>query len=179
MVKASNSDTNIVLGETEVTFDGGGKISLTADSNNRIYGAINSHRLINGIVIEGAGQIGVNAMSLRNNSTISAIHDTETLVLDPGPNGFVNNGIFRATDGGILRLQSGTFDESGGGVMEAVGAGSRVDLSGTTVTDGTLQTSDGGIIRVSAANTLDGGRLKVGGSLDKAIAFSSKRALEV
>ena len=54
-----------------------------------------------------------------------------------------------------MRLSSGSFDNRGGGIIEAL-AGSEVELAAATVVGGMLQTSDDGVIETAGSATLNG-----------------------
>ena len=158
VVAAGANATDIeILGN--VTFGGDGSVSLestTATGNNaRIRGSA-GNTLTNaaGHTIHGRGNIGANtAMVVINHGTISADDsaDSAVLFIDPG-NGsdLQNRATMQAVGGGLLQLYGGfggAFDNAGG-TIQAVGAGSEVQLiSGASVTGGTLHTEGGGLIR--------------------------------
>lgn len=72
-----------------------------------------------------------------------------------------NNATMRAISGAILDLSSITLTQSGAGLLTADGAGSRVDLNGTTVIGGELSATGGATIELLSA-TLDGINLSQG-----------------
>jgi hypothetical protein len=105
----------------EVTLTGGGVMTLSDSSGNRITGSAASSRLINaaGHTIEGAGQIGLNATAITNEGLIIANQPTG-IVIDPSGNGLTNTGTLRANAGSTLRVTD-----------------SLTNFSGTTLTGGT------------------------------------------
>lgn len=148
--------TDLVTASGGATLSGGGTITLSNSANNRIYGATSTTTLINeNNTISGAGQLGVNILQLDNRSTISASYSGATLEIDPSGSGVINTGTLQAINGGILRLDSGTFTNTGGMIHAATG--SRVDLASAAIVGGSLSTAGTGVIRtVNAGNTLGG-----------------------
>ena len=142
--------------------DGTGSLLLGGTSNNsRIIGA---GTLTNTATIAGRGNIGANQLSLVNAvgglvdaNVNAAANSGAVLFLDPrNGDGFSNQGVMQASNGGLLQLYGGfggAFNNAGG-IIRAVGANSEVQLlSGASVTGGTLQTSGGGLIRGNASQT--------------------------
>jgi hypothetical protein len=82
-------------------------------------------------VIEGTGTIGnLGSLALSNGGTIDANSSagTKTLILN-GTGGITNTGVFEATNGGTLDVAE-AFAGKGGAIE--IGAGSTVELGGTT-----------------------------------------------
>ena len=174
--------TDILLSSGGVTLTGGGSFVLSNSTANRILGATSTTTLVNqDNLIQGAGQIGANQLQLTNSGTIQG-DQSQALIVDPSGTGVINNGTMRATAGGTLRLQDGTFtnftNTAGlvNGLIEAQ-AGSKVEVNSATVNGGTVNvvgtgqiafntgTINGGIVTnsttgtiaaVSGANTLGG-----------------------
>ena len=99
------------------TLTGGGTIVLTGNTNARIDGVGNPVFNIVDQVIEGRGNIGTNTLSVVNHSNglINANELGQQLNVDPDPNGFVNDGIMQASNGGVLRIDGfggGDFDNT-------------------------------------------------------------------
>ena len=152
-LNSAGNNTNLII-QGDVTLGGGGTVTLTNTTANRIYGATNTDRLTNNNTISGAGSIGVNFMSLTNNGTILA-NSSQPLILDPGPSGFINASVLRA-DGGPLQLTNGSFANIGGVTINARN-GSQAQLNVATVMGGTLSTTGGataGLIRNIGTATL-------------------------
>ena len=145
-LNASSANTILLVGVPELTVTGGGEITLGNNSNNSIHGTVPTNRLvIENQTIQGAGNLGANALRIENNGLVQAHYDGGTLFIDPAPLGdFINNGTIRATGGGIVGLRRGPYVYSGnvgeGGLIEALD-GSRVDLTSATLTGGTLDTT--------------------------------------
>jgi hypothetical protein len=150
-LNSSGSTTELLLSGS-VALSGSGSLSMTNSAANRIRGLTGSTVLVNqGNTIRGSGFIGMNSMALTNQATIIA-DQSVALIVDPNATGITNSGVMRA-DGGILRLQSGTFANTPGGLIEALG-GSRVELSAATVTAGTLDTTSTGRVQVVSNSTI-------------------------
>ncbi len=136
----------------------GGTVSMSNNAANRIYGITGSDSLTNNGTIQGSGQVGINAggysFTLNNNGTIDA---NQSAALQVAPTiAVTNNGTLEATAGGTLVLTGGTFNNSSTGVILSKGSGSTVDLSGSTITGGTLTTTGGGVIQNNGTATFDG-----------------------
>lgn len=154
------NSTNAITTSAITTFDGTGKLSLSNNFNNRIYGSASTNILVNKITFEGAGQIGVNSATVDNQGTISALYSTP-LKIDPGAGGFTNTGTLNAATGGLLQLGNGTFTNTGGLIFAATGAEIEL-LSGATILGGTLTTSGTGFFESRTASTLNGVTLSSG-----------------
>ena len=147
-----------------VTLSGIGAITLTrnaavtAASNARIRGG---GTLTNATTIQGEGYIGANEMFIVNQAggIIQANVAGRALVIDTAAdaNSFSNSGIFQAINGGILQLSGnggGDFNNTGVGTIQAIGAGSEVQLvNNATIRGGTLISSGGGLFRTSNSQT--------------------------
>ncbi len=122
-MNSSGGLTDLIMSGGVVTPGGGGTVTMSNHVNNRILGAAAGNVLVNvNSTISGAGQIGVNQMFLDNRATIIA-NQPNSLTIDPtnGAGGVVNSGILRASDGGTMRVQFGTFANTGG-IIESLGA---------------------------------------------------------
>jgi len=144
--------TDLIPTGGAVTLSGGGTITLTNQTNNRIVGASGGSLTNVDNTIQGAGQIGINATGLDNQGTIIAA-GTNKLTIDPAAAGMFNSGILRAA-AGTLRLQAGSIDNLGG-TIEALDA-SLVEMTDMVVEAGTLSTTGTGVVRALDLNTLDG-----------------------
>ena len=133
-----------------VSLTGGGSVTLTLAA--RILGSgilTNVDNIIQGST-NGSGSFGANQIGIVNQSLIDANVLTLSLAIDPNAgNGLVNQGLMRASNGGILVLTGyggGGFDNSAG-IITAL-AGSEVQLTNSAViTGGTLSTFGSGVIR--------------------------------
>jgi hypothetical protein len=149
--------TNVSL-DGLCTFGGGGKVVLggpgTAVSGNFAYNP-SSTLVIADHIFEGAGALGGESLSFRNQATgiIRANVPLAELEIDPGnDNNIINEGLMEATGGGILRLKQ-TAISNAGGIVRAGGA-SQVLLQEITLSNGTLE--GGGVIRGVSGVTLEG-----------------------
>ena len=151
-LKATNSDTGLILGGASVTLTGTGTVTLGNNSSNLIYGAVATDVLTNATTIQGSGDIGFARMGLINQGTIDANQAT-TLYIQTSA-GTTNSGTLEATAGGNLNLDGDTYTNSG--TILATGANSVVTLQNPTINGGTLQTLLGGVISASGNPTLNG-----------------------
>ena len=156
---ATSSVTDIVVATGGLTLNGGGTINLSS-SNDGIRAATSGDRLTNvDNLIRGRGLLGQNSASVTNQSggIIDANVSGASLTLDPAnvTDAFVNNGLLRASNGGILILSGnggGAFTNNN--LITALN-GSIVQLTGqVSITGGTLSTTGSGVIQAnSSSNT--------------------------
>src|SRR5204862_286363 len=97
--------------------------------------------------IQGAGQIGANSMGLNNQGLIDA-NQSSLLTIDPSATGVTNTGTLWASSGATLRLQNGTFTNTGG-TISALNTSS-VELTNVTIVGGTLSSAGSGLLKVTA-----------------------------
>ncbi|NMC74692.1 MAG: choice-of-anchor D domain-containing protein, partial [Geobacteraceae bacterium] len=140
----------------DVTLAGPGSLTMSNNTNNRILNGSAAGTLTNsaGHTIQGAGQLGVNLIGLDNQGLIVASQSAGLTInlRDSADVSRLNTGILRA-DGGTLTLTDTSLSNASGGasgLIEAVN-GSKVILSGSTVSGGTLNTSGGGSIELQSA----------------------------
>ena len=133
-----------------VTFTGGGTISMGDSPGNRIIAnsAFNpSSKLINESIIKGAGRIVV---TVENQNLINATLASGLVMIGD----VQNTGMLKASSLGRLELTGGTVTNAGGTIRaEGVGA---VELRDVTIQGGTFETDGDGVIRGVADVTLDG-----------------------
>src|ERR1035438_9353257 len=89
-------NTNLILGAAGVTLTGGGTVTLSNYTSNRIYGAVAADVLTLNAnnTIHGSGQIGAGGMALVNQGTIDA-NQAATLTISTS-NGTTNTGTLEA-----------------------------------------------------------------------------------
>ncbi len=167
---AGANTTNIIVNSQSVTLAGGGQVVMSDSANNRLYGGSGSAQLVNANeTISGAGQIGVGQLNLVNQAAgVIDATGTNALVLNTNADLILNAGIIESTSAGGLELLNSAIDNAGG-TIEAVGAGSHVDLNGGTVQGGTVASSAGGVIDTVGSGALDGataGALTIIGTVD-------------
>ncbi len=158
-LSATTGSTDLLfgLGGDTVILQGGGTISLSAGVNNRLFSSAGTTTLNNtDNLITGAGQIGVNLLTLVNHGTIEASHASFALTIDPNAGGAFNDGLMRAINGGTLRLQSGIFTNGSAptGIIQALAA-STVDINSATVTGGLVETLANGTITLQNGTLTD------------------------
>lgn len=104
--------------------------------------------------IRGYGRM---AADLINNGLVSADVLDNTIFFNALP--IENNSVIEAIDGGEADFSGISVDQSGGGIIRAIGDSSLIDLNSTTVIAGVISASDGAA--ASAFNsTLDGVELQ-------------------
>jgi hypothetical protein len=158
-LNSTGSDTNLrIMGD--VTLTGPGSITMGNSTRNRIYYDTSVGTLTNaaGHTIQGAGQLGVNLIGLNNQGLIVANQSAGMTIdlRDALDVSRVNTGTLRADGGTLTILSTDLANASGGaaGLIEAVN-GSKVVLSGSAITGGTLSTSGGGIIELQGSTLKD------------------------
>lgn len=154
---STGSNTYLRPTVPNTTFTGGGEIVLSDRAQNWIYSTNNSAWTNVDNTIHGAGRLGLNSESIRNDGTIIA--DANNL-LDISPGGsylFDNRGTLRVTGAGGMRINPGLFTTSGLVEIEAgrvlTRLGDYVQTAGTTRLLGTLNVTSGGALQ------LEGGEL--------------------
>ena len=119
-------------------------ITMSNNIQNRIYGANGVERLDlqAGSTIDGAGQIGLNSMQIRNMGVIAA-KGSAGLTIDPNGSGLANLGGSLIANTGNLELAGGSYDNQG--TIRSV-SGS-VILSGCDITGGVFESTGAGVIQ--------------------------------
>lgn len=160
-INNTGAETDILIPSGVTNLDGLGTINLqgSLELSSRIR-AVSGNPTLNlvGQTIQGHGELGDNSIRIIN-SPISLIHANvsgERLRIDPNSAGMDNQGIMRASNGGILQLVGagvggGDFNNTGGTIQAQ--NGSIVRLANATVSGGTLSTSGTGLISVDAGTT--------------------------
>ncbi len=155
---STSGTTDLRVNSQTVTLEGGGRITLSNDTNNRIFGNSIYFQLINvDNTIAGAGQLGVGGLTLINqtNGVINANQRQSLTLNGGGGNPTVNAGLMEDTSTGGLVIVN-TVDNAAG-TIQAVGTGAHVDLAGGIVEGGSLVTSGGGVFQtVAGSGNLDG-----------------------
>ena len=162
---STSGATDMRLNSQTVTLQGGGRLTLSNDPNNRIYGNSGFYQLVNvDNTIAGAGQLGAGQLTFINQAKgIVDADRTQSLTISTGGIPAVNTGLFEATNSGGLIFVS-TVDNAGG-TIRATGRGATVTLAGGTIVGGDLNTANGGVIQTAAGNgNLDG--VSAGGILN-------------
>ncbi len=149
---AVGNPTNIRIEAGGVTLSGGGTMNFQSTSG--INGGATGARLTNvDNTISGSGSIGQNTAAFTNGAAgiIQANINAQTLTLDPvatatdGDISFINNGILRASNGGILLMTgSGSGNFQNNNRIEALDLSTVLFQTSARVTGGTLSTSGSG-----------------------------------
>ncbi len=128
-----------------VTLTGGGVVQLSDVAQNRIFG--NAGAVLTNVnnTIQGSGQIGDSVVTFKNGAagTINATGTGNQLVLT-GSIPIANAGLIEDTGPAGLRIASTTINNTG--TIEAMVAGSHVDLTSAVINGGVLATANGGVI---------------------------------
>ncbi len=155
-LNSTGNNTDLRLGSALVTLKGTGAIHLSNNPNNRMFGnaaAFQLNNLTN--TIDGAGQLGAAQMTFNNAGLVDA-NQNNALVLDTNGHLVTNTGTMQASNTGGLRVQN-TAIVNAGGTVQALVAGSHVDLAGSHIQGGKLATANGGVIQTVGGNgVLDG-----------------------
>lgn len=117
-------------------------VVLAGDGSIRLGGVASRARIISGAGVNitqgmdrsviGFGQL---LSGFVNNGLVRANVDGQSLLVSGQDK--LNNAVFDAVDGGILEFQSTTFDQTGGGLIEADGG--TASFSNTTMLGGTVR----------------------------------------
>ena len=136
----------IMMIDSNVTLQGGGTVTMsTASGGGAAYieqaaGGLTLTNVNN--LIQGAGVIGNNGLSLVNQATVNANVSGAALTLQGMSSGLTNTGVLEASNGGILQINGVTVNNAGGGTITA-NAGTTVQLYGNTVIQGGVLTNNG------------------------------------
>lgn len=187
----NNADTVSVLDNVTFSFNarssaasftGGGQLVLGGSGSRLFVEGSNGVTLGAGSTIRGAGQVGQavqqsGASLFTNAGTISADSNGQSLILvNPGNTGsYANNALMEARNGGTLHVLSSVAQGVGGQLRAE--AGSRVLLSGATVSGGVVGAAGTGRILTDTSfnNVLSG--VTLAGTLDMASQASTLRVL--
>ncbi len=147
-----NSGGNVteLLASGAVTLSGGGKVTLSDNQNNYIFGSAGSTLLNQNNTISGSGNIGNNTIGFTNQGVVDATSGTgKSLVIQAAGSGAVNTGTFEASSGGTLDLRN-NITNNGGTITALAGAGTAAGGSvivnnGAVVTGGTINSLGTGV----------------------------------
>ncbi|HTI17975.1 MAG TPA: Ig-like domain-containing protein [Trinickia sp.] len=147
---STGNGANLEILVKSATLEGGGRVTLSDDSHNVIFGGTPDATLINvDNTIAGAGQIGTGQLTLVNEGTIVA-SGTNALVIDTGSNVVVNTGTLQANGSGGLVIDSAL---SNAGQLWANHG--NVVLQGDVTGNGTATISGAATLEFGAASTLN------------------------
>jgi hypothetical protein len=151
----SSAGTTIRV-NNNLTFNGIGRISMSgAGSGSQIIASaagLNSG-LVNSAThtIEGAGALGGNTLVVYNEGLINANLAGRTLAVDALAGG-TNRSTMSATNGGMLAVLDGSWDNASNGIISADGAGSVAEFrEGALIIGGIVRGTNGGVARVQGS----------------------------
>ena len=148
-----------------VTLSGGGTVVMSNNINaaNQYGNVIQDYNNRNVVLdnvdnkITGAGQLGAAFLTFINeaggvvNANAAAGASSGQLVINTQNSApVINKGLLEATSSGGLLITNTQVVNSGTGSIQALVAGSHVDLYGATISGGTLRTSAGGVGVINA-----------------------------
>jgi hypothetical protein len=165
-VDSTGSDTVVEIGTTGMTINGAGRLVLSNNANNRVIGTGGTSSVTFGpsLTVHGSGQLGGGLLGITNQGTILA-DQSNPLIVRPSSLGLANTGTMRAATGGSLTLQSGTFTNTGAGSIIS-DTGSHIDVSGSTISGGTLTSSGTGHFHALDASTFSGLTISTGTTVE-------------
>lgn len=159
-IESTVSNTLVSTSGGDVTINGTGLITSSNSFNNFVTGSAGQRLTLNntgGIV--GAGQLGLNTLSVTNNTTIAAQGSAGLRIDPPQTGGFTNNGTVRSNAGSELAIWPGPFDNTEG-VIQILSGGAGA-INGASITGGTIQGP--GVITNSGTSTLTDVTIASGG----------------
>jgi ELWxxDGT repeat protein len=150
-----------------LTLTGGGRVTLSDNSNNALAAAASGAALTNvNDMISGAGAIGAgaNGLTIANQAkgVIDATGANNALIIEAG---LTNAGALESTSARGLLIENVTVTNSG--AVGAVAANSLVDLEGATITGGKISTVKGSILETTggSSSTISGASIANAGTL--------------
>ncbi len=147
-----------LIADANATLDGGGRITLSDNTQNYIFGAAGATSLTNvDNIITGAGQLGNGQLTLINQTkgVINGNAASNTLTINTGAAPVVNHGLIEATAGGGITIFNTTVNNGVDGVI--LSSGSTIRLQSATIAGGTLQSALGGVfVTADGGSVLDG-----------------------
>jgi hypothetical protein len=159
-IDGGSGTNSLLIVNNNVTLSGGGTLTLNTASgggNAYIDQAAGGLTLTNQSTIDGAGIIGNNGLALNNSGTVNANQSGQVLYLSGVSSNNTNSGLMEATNGGVLNVNSSTYNNAGGTFKATTGG--TVNLYGNVVIQGgTLTNSGGAFLGTVAGNSvfLDG-----------------------
>ncbi|MBO6739810.1 MAG: hypothetical protein JJ916_08130 [Phycisphaerales bacterium] len=148
---SSSSSTRLDF-EADAMLTGTGTILLNSIGSRSTIATGDGVTFTQGLqhTIEGYGRI---LGSMVNNGTVDA--NVATLTIELIGTTMANNSIMRASNGGHLDISALSMNQGTNGTIAADGIDSIVEFSNATLTNGNVQTTNGGLIEVSNS-TFDG-----------------------
>ncbi len=117
-----------------------------------LQGSSTTSRFINvDNTIAGGGFVGYGTAGLVNHAVIDANKSGTGLAIQPSATGVINDGLMRASNGGLLTLSLGAFANDGGTIQAQ--AGSAVQLFNASITGGLVEIQAGGVLRADGSSS--------------------------
>jgi hypothetical protein len=160
-LSSAGNVTDLIIDTTGATLSGKGKVNLSSNGENRIYGATTASTLTNvDNTIQGGGQIGAGQLTLVNEAAgVINANSATGLVINVGPAAVANSGLIEATGAGGLTILNSTMDDSTGGALTA-GNGSSISLQNADIIGGSLNVVGTGFFQTTDVNSLFNGQTK-------------------
>jgi hypothetical protein len=160
---STSGNTALIFNGAMTTLQGGGQVILNDNGGNYIN-AQNTAELDNvNNTISGSGRLGTGYRSLvfvnGAKGVVDATGSANALVINTNGEVLTNQGTLEATGTSSLApglVISQTVVNNAGGLIQGVGLGGLVDLSGSSIQGGTLATVGAGLIQTTDNASLDG-----------------------
>jgi hypothetical protein len=149
----SGGNSTLLSESGAVTLMGGGTLILSDNNSNSLTATTSGGGSLTNVnnVISGSGNIGNGNLGFTNQAA-GVVNATSangnSLIINPGPQGATNAGIFEASSGGTLVLENSISNASGtieGLAGTGANAGGAVVVDGATITGGTLSALGTGV----------------------------------
>ncbi len=143
------SATQIVFNDSMTVSGNGTFILASPNARARIQTGVGQTVTMNPMLtILGQGRIEA---SMVNNGLIRS----DTAEIRMITNDKTNNGTMEAIGGSVMELSGITITQGGAGLISADGVGSQIELIGSTVDGGTLQSINGADVTIDSSSTLN------------------------
>ena len=145
-LNSTGSFAQLIIGSSAVTLSGGGTVTMSNNTTNTIFGSVTADTLINQETIQGAGNIGLNRMTLINSGTINSTQSAGLIIQANG--GTTNTGTIKAT-GGMLTLSNMVVNNTGGTISANA---QTLVVSSSTIVGGTVTLTGAALLQLSNAH---------------------------
>ncbi len=139
-----------------MSISGDGSVVMSNSGANRIFSQNASRLTLAGLQsITGAGQLGVNLLSLTvEDGSIVRAEGSAGMVIDVNADGAINRGLLAAASGSVLTILSSVVDNDGSeGEITALSGGT-VNVASSTIIEGTIATQGTGIVQYQSSSLL-------------------------
>ena len=149
-LNSTGSFAQLIIGSPAVTLSGGGTVTMSNNTTNSIFGSVTADTLINQETIQGAGNIGLNRMTLINSGTINSTQSAGLIIQANG--GTTNTGTIKAT-GGMLTLSNMVVNNTGGTISSNA---QTLAVTNSTVVGGTITLTGAALLQMSNSEIQSG-----------------------